>query len=385
MSQNGNESVSDKVIKQIEYYFGDVNLSKDKFLQEETQKDSGWVTLETLLKFNRLKQLTSDAQVIIDSLKKSTSDLLEIDEENKKIRRARPLPENLSEFETNLKQNTVYVKGFPGTLSLDDLYAFFEPHGKVLQIFMRRFPGTKQFKGSVFATFETNDQMKAFLELAELKYKDELLLKESQAAYIERKAPQLEKIKDAKKKKEQQKEEKEKQKQEAEEAYLQQQKVAGAILHLTAMNDQATRENIKELFDNFAKVRYIDFSKGEKDAYVRFQEAGKAKEALEKALEKAGGTALELKGAKLEARVLEGEEEEEYWKKIVQKLSESRHAKGGKGKKGGNRGRGGGRYRNDDKRNNNKRALDDDDDGDENGDENGAADDEEKNKKLKAN
>lgn len=119
----------------------------------------------------------------------------------------------------------------------------------------------------------------------------------SRAAYIERKAPQLEKIKDAKKKKEQQKEEKEKQKQEAEEAYLQQQKVAGAILHLTAMNDQATRENIKELFDNFAKVRYIDFSKGEKDAYVRFQEAGKAKEALEKALEKAGGTAIDLKGA----------------------------------------------------------------------------------------
>lgn len=58
------ESVTDKIIRQVEvihnlktkystkpyflyafdifkYYFGDVNLSKDKFLQEETQKDSG--------------------------------------------------------------------------------------------------------------------------------------------------------------------------------------------------------------------------------------------------------------------------------------------------------------------------------------------------------
>ncbi len=30
-----------KIIKQIEYYFGDINLSKDKFMQEEIQKDSG--------------------------------------------------------------------------------------------------------------------------------------------------------------------------------------------------------------------------------------------------------------------------------------------------------------------------------------------------------
>lgn len=370
MAQNGSESLTDKIIRQIEYYFGDVNLSKDKFLQEETQKDSGWVSLQTLLTFNRLKQLSTDAQVIVDALKKSTNDLLEIDEENKKVRRARPLPENLSEFETNLKQNTVYVKGFPGSLSLDDLFAFFEPHGKVLQVFMRRFPGTKQFKGSAFVTFETHDQMKAFLDLPEVKYKDDVLLRESQAAYLERKAPQLEKIKDAKKRKEQQKEEKQKQMQEAEEAYLREQKIPGAILHLKPMNEQATRENIKELFDNFAPVRYIDFNKGEPEAYVRFHHANKAKEALDRATEKAGGT-LELKGAKIEARVLEGEEEEEHWKKIIQKLSESRQ-KGGrkqKGRRGGDKyGRnkhGGG------ERNNNKRSLSDDGDDDDNENKNG--------------
>jgi hypothetical protein len=31
----------DKIIKQIEYYFGDINMSKDKFMQEEIQKESG--------------------------------------------------------------------------------------------------------------------------------------------------------------------------------------------------------------------------------------------------------------------------------------------------------------------------------------------------------
>jgi len=115
----------DKIIKQIEYYFGDINMSKDKFMQEEIQKDSGWVSLETLTKFNRLRILTTDYNVIIDALKQSKTNLLEIDEENKKVRRAKPLPENLSEFETSLKQNTVYAKGFPAATTLDELYAFF--------------------------------------------------------------------------------------------------------------------------------------------------------------------------------------------------------------------------------------------------------------------
>ena len=30
-----------KIIRQVEYYFGDLNMSKDKFMQEEVQKDEG--------------------------------------------------------------------------------------------------------------------------------------------------------------------------------------------------------------------------------------------------------------------------------------------------------------------------------------------------------
>ena len=34
-----------RIIKQIEYYFGDYNIGKDKFLQEEIKKDEGWIAL----------------------------------------------------------------------------------------------------------------------------------------------------------------------------------------------------------------------------------------------------------------------------------------------------------------------------------------------------
>ena len=40
-----------KVIRQVEYYFGDSNLSRDKFLQDEIKKnEDGWVPLTTMLK-----------------------------------------------------------------------------------------------------------------------------------------------------------------------------------------------------------------------------------------------------------------------------------------------------------------------------------------------
>lgn len=320
------ESLSEKIIRQIEYYFGDINLSKDKFMQDEIQKDSGWIELETLCKFNRLKVLSTDFQVITDALKQSTTNLLEIDEENKKVRRAKPLPEDLGEFETNLKQNTVYVKGFPNTITLDQLYEFFEKHGKILQIFMRRFPATKQFKGSVFVTFDTAELMKTFLALEEIKYEDQVLNRESQEEYITRKGPELQKFKDARKKKEQQKEDKIKQQQEAEEAYLKEQKILGAILHLKGINEEGTRENLKELFDNFATIKYVDYNKGLPEAYLRFAKENDAKEALAKALEANSGE-IKLKGVKLEVRVLEGDEEQEYWKTIISKLASARSNK----------------------------------------------------------
>ena len=45
--------VEKKIIRQVEYYFGDFNLPRDKFLLEETKTDEGWVSMETMLKFKR--------------------------------------------------------------------------------------------------------------------------------------------------------------------------------------------------------------------------------------------------------------------------------------------------------------------------------------------
>ncbi len=161
-----------------------------------------------------------------------------------------------------------------------------------------------------------------------------------------------------------------KQKLEAEEAFLKEQKVLNAILHLKGLNSEGTRESIKELFDNHAQVRFVDYNKGNPEAFVRFAKENDAKEALAKALEASGSNEIVLKEAKLECRVLEGEEEAEYWTNLIRKLAESRSNKHGKHQNTNRRRRNDNGYKN--KGNKKKRSLgdgsngEDEDDGDEN-------------------
>ena len=50
-------SVAEKVIRQLEYYFGNANLSRDTFLMGEMAKDNGWVSIDTMFRVSNLKYL----------------------------------------------------------------------------------------------------------------------------------------------------------------------------------------------------------------------------------------------------------------------------------------------------------------------------------------
>lgn len=96
--------------------------------------DDGWVPMVTMLKFKRLSELSGDGQVIIQALKKSTSGLMEIDEGAMKVRRtmSKPIPRETDEYLQEVKQRTVYCKGFPKTgTTLDKLLEFFANYEKV--------------------------------------------------------------------------------------------------------------------------------------------------------------------------------------------------------------------------------------------------------------
>jgi lupus La protein len=62
----------------LQYYCGDFNIGRDKFLKHEITKDNGWVTVSTLLRCNRLAALTKDVDVIMGAFKKNPTSLVEV-------------------------------------------------------------------------------------------------------------------------------------------------------------------------------------------------------------------------------------------------------------------------------------------------------------------
>lgn len=315
MATGAGQDVEKRVIKQIEYYFGDLNLPRDRFLQEQIKQDDGWVPLEVMLNFNRLKQITDDIPLIAECLKKSTSGLMEVSEDGKKIRRnpEKPIPENNEQRKHELSARSIYAKAFPLDSTLDSLTEFFEEFGEVESLSMRK-DVKKKFKGSVFVTFKTEEAMKKFLEAESVKFKDEELEKRlSKNQYYQNKQEE----------RKQQQAEKQNKKDKATNRQVEDswQKVEnempkGALLLLTGMDKEETRrEDVKNLLQDFGPIAWVDFCRGDAECVVRYDKENMAKEVLEKALA-ANNNELVIHEKKLESRVLEGDEEVARWKKM---------------------------------------------------------------------
>ncbi|KAM1320240.1 hypothetical protein ACFX2I_005192 [Malus domestica] len=60
------------IIQQIEYYFSNENLTKDRYLIS-LMDDKGWVPISAVADFKRLKRMCSDIPFILESLLGSTS------------------------------------------------------------------------------------------------------------------------------------------------------------------------------------------------------------------------------------------------------------------------------------------------------------------------
>ncbi|KAH0619827.1 hypothetical protein JD844_014147 [Phrynosoma platyrhinos] len=80
-----------KLVAQIEYYFSDENLEKDAFLLKHVRRNKmGYVSVKLLTSFKKVKHLTRDWRTTAYALK--YSDILELNEDNRKVRRNTPVP-----------------------------------------------------------------------------------------------------------------------------------------------------------------------------------------------------------------------------------------------------------------------------------------------------
>lgn len=301
-----------EIIDQIEYYFGDANLFRDKFLQTEITKDDGWVAISTLTTFKRLAALSTDVKVIVDALDKSDSGLIEISENRENIRRhpERPLPEKNEETRKEAISRTAYVKGFPQELDMPQIIEYFKDYPKVSHVVIRKYldkpTKTYKSKGSVFVTFSTRDQCAAFLT-QDAKYNEQPLIAKWQSDYYADKRTE--------------RQEKQKEKNAKNEPAIELPK--GTILHITGIgkDSEVTRESLKEKCEaSDAEVAFVEFKKGDEEAWIRLTNENAANELIGK-LENGKLTLGENEAS---VRVLEGEEETKYLTDCVEKMKERR-------------------------------------------------------------
>ncbi|KAJ8581102.1 hypothetical protein M405DRAFT_833096 [Rhizopogon salebrosus TDB-379] len=146
--------------KQIEFYFADSNLPFDKFMWTlHTANEEHWVPIKTVSSFKRMREYTAKGHDwIVKALR--TSEELEVDEAGENARRRTEVQPPKGQFE-----RSIYAKGFGEEIPdiQKKLEAFFSQYGQTNAVRMRRVDGNKQFKGSVFVEFEDMKTVEAFL------------------------------------------------------------------------------------------------------------------------------------------------------------------------------------------------------------------------------
>lgn len=331
--------------KQIEFYFSDSNFRKDTFLRAASETDpEGFVPIATLLTFNKLKALTTDASVVAVAVK--DSEVVAVSEDGTKLRRVSDLPVTDSS-----KERTLYVKGYPvsdADVTIESVSAQFSDYGRVLMVRLRKDPATKQFKGSAFIEFEDEAAMNKAHEAANqggvvsLSYKGVPFLCVMRINdWLQRKADKKSKTKrggeasgeaaaaGSKRKRDGEDDEPEKV-----------QFTEGLLIKISNVPEATTLYQIKDAFKPFGDLKYVEYENASGHAFLRMG----SKEAADAVMAKINaGMALAEGHANVTAYVLAGEEEVAYWTKIGTESGKraNANARGGRGGGRGGRGRGG--------------------------------------------
>lgn len=156
-------SNSEEAIRtQIEYYFSDANLVNDKFLQNEFQKPEGegqgYIKLELLATFAKMRRMQADVAKIRESLKESST--LVLNSDGTKVKRIIP-------FHFFIPEATVYVSFLPANLcNQQQLQNLFGSFGTIANIDI---PTSKdgrqdQTRGIAFVQFATKEQATALVQ-----------------------------------------------------------------------------------------------------------------------------------------------------------------------------------------------------------------------------
>ncbi|XP_034532456.1 la-related protein 7 isoform X2 [Notolabrus celidotus] len=148
------------VKRQVEFWFGDVNMHKDRFLRKLIdESDDGYVDLSVLASFNKMKKLTSDTKLIARALKNSST--VEVNLEGNKVRRQFPI----GDIPSDVDSRTVYVELLPKDVNHSWIERVFTKCGNVVYVSIPRYKTSGDPKGFAFVEFEREDEAQKAIEM----------------------------------------------------------------------------------------------------------------------------------------------------------------------------------------------------------------------------
>ena len=127
----GRRLLRERINQQVDFYFGDANYPKDKYLLECASQDRsgrGFIDLKVVASFRKLKKMCTTLSFIEEALHDSTTVEVGVTHEGVVgVRRIAPVPKNLEEALCR----TVLVEGIRENDDVDSLRAYGEKTGKV--------------------------------------------------------------------------------------------------------------------------------------------------------------------------------------------------------------------------------------------------------------
>lgn len=334
----------------LKFFFSDANVRQDFFIRKQLMNDRGdlahMVAIDSLLRFNTIKQHTTKPTIVAKAAKE-LSDLLIVNTKETAIGRVTKFTKEMMDghIAKSLHLKNLPLKKKEGddnlmeyAVSVTDIRAHFEKYGEIAVIKLKwsaqnpdeaetksekKFDKKKYPTGCALVEFETEDALNAAAEATVTSKDGENVVPKEKIVFGESEVqvmPLAEIIKNKTENKRKHTDDAPEVDDEVEVKTFKCDWKPGCVIRLKGLPVDCDREalldmvatgmgiTVEEVKD---KKIYVDYSRGEKDGALRFPEFG---DHIATVCTKLSDGTLEVKGAKVdEARIIDGDEEKKYW------------------------------------------------------------------------